>query len=200
METRTISILFKQSPLDVKGEILSLLGSHILELKEKTYEDLNQERIVVTVSASEKDIVKKLRQYFKRRDDVIAINDEEKPSRNSISIAIDYGELETVKQVLKLYLRALKYYYYPYPSTIKNYYWIPQKNDWYSYDYNKYVGEFWVYVKYKKKMAVMISEYIVYRKDKRFVLSLSCLPKSKQREFVKKVKQLLKDKTKIQVL
>jgi len=153
----------------------------------------------------------KTRWYFANRDDVISIliddeddeDDYEKQEKRSLEIEISVNGKDEAKNLLKFYIRAIKYHYPS--STVKNYFPIVTEQDVKKnleniFDDNRWSGEILLLIKQKKRNIVKISRYTWYKREKKLVLSLSCLPKSKQREFVKKVKQLLKDKTKIQVL
>jgi hypothetical protein len=140
--------------------------------------------------------------YFANRDDVIEINGEEKPQRYSLTICVWHKD--TAKDLLKFYVKALKYHY---PNaTVKNYYPLVTKQDIKDslenrFDDNRWTGEIWLLIKRKKRNTVKISEYTWYKKERMLVLSLSCLPFGKQKEFIRKAKQMLKDKkAKIQIL
>jgi hypothetical protein len=151
--------------------------------------------------------LQKVKWYFQNRDDIISItnddeNDEEKPQRYSLTICVWHKD--TAKDLLKFYVKALKYHY---PNAVvKNYFPIVTKQDVKNslenrFDDNSWTGEILLLVKRKKRNMVKISEYTWYKKERMLVLSLSCLPKSKQKEFIKKAKQIAKDNnTKIQVL
>jgi len=150
--------------------------------------------------------LQKVEWYFRDRDYVISVvsndeDDEEKPQRYSLTITV-YGK-DTAKSLLKFYVKALKYHY---PNaTVKNYYPIVTKEDVRlglenRFNDNEWSGDVLLLIKHKNRNTVRISRYTWYKKQRKLILSLSCLPKSKQREFIRKAKQLFKDKAKIQVL
>jgi hypothetical protein len=146
--------------------------------------------------------IQKVKLYFRDRDDVLEINGEEKPQRYTLEISVKCKK-DVAKRLLKFYIKAIRYHY---PNaTIRNYYPIVTKEDTRlslenRFDDNRWVGEIWLFIKQNKRNIVKISQYTWYKRQRKLVLSLNCLPKSKQREFVKKVKRMFKDeKAKIQV-
>jgi hypothetical protein len=199
-----VTIVYKGSSIvKVEEELTNL---YVGELNNVVVEEVSWEldiyRAIIELPENEKQkFLERVKEYFKDRDDILSINDEEKQERSSLEIAVK-GK-DTAKALLKFYVKALKYHY---PSaTVKNYYPLVTEEDMKlalenRFNDSEWTGEIWMFIKQKRKNIVRISRYTWYKKERMLVLSLDCLPVSKQKEFVKKAKQMLKNKAQIQVL